>query len=200
MDLKRVFTKWQEGLEGKAWNSLYLDNHDQPRAVSRFGNDSEEYREVSAKMLATCLHFMKGTPYIYQGEELGMTNRKCESFDEFRDIEIKNAYHEFVENNILTHDKMLEFVNAVGRDNARFPMQWEYATNAGFTTGTPWIGVNENYKTINAASQRENPYSVYHYYKKLIALRRALDVMVYGVYQLLLPDSERNFCLYKGLK
>ncbi len=199
VDLKKVFTKWQVGLEGKAWNSLYWDNHDQPRAVSRFGNDSEEYREVSAKMLATCLHFMKGTPYIYQGEELGMINRKCDSFDEFRDIEIKNAYYEFVENNILTHDKMLEFVNAVGRDNARFPMQWEYATNAGFTTGTPWIGVNENYKTINAASQRENPYSVYHYYKKLIALRRTLEVMVYGVYQLLLPDSEDIFAYTRTL-
>ncbi len=199
VDLKRVFTKWQDGLEGKAWNSLYWDNHDQPRVVSRFGNDSDEYREVSAKMLATCLHFMKGTPYIYQGEELGMTNRKCDSFDEFRDIEIKNAYHEFVENNVLTHDKMLEFVNAVGRDNARFPMQWEYAKNAGFTTGTPWIGVNENYKEINAASQRENPYSVYHYYKKLIAIRRTLDVMVYGVYQLLLPDSEEIFAYTRTL-
>jgi len=199
VDLKRVFTKWQDGLEGKAWNSLYWDNHDQPRVVSRFGNDSDEYREVSAKMLATCLHFMKGTPYIYQGEELGMTNRKCDSFDEFRDIEIKNAYHEFVENNVLTHDKMLEFVNAVGRDNARFPMQWEYAKNAGFTTGTPWIGVNENYKEINAASQRENPYSVYHYYKKLITIRRTLDVMVYGVYQLLLPDSEEIFAYTRTL-
>ena len=128
VELKKVFQKWEDGLEGVAWNSLYWDNHDQPRAVSRFGNDSEEYREISAKMLATCLHFMKGTPYIYQGEELGMTNRKCRDFSEFRDIEIKNAYRDFVGGGILDEETMLKFVNAIGRDNARFPMHWMTVT------------------------------------------------------------------------
>ena len=183
MELKKVFQKWEDGLEGVAWNSLYWDNHDQPRAVSRFGNDSEEYREISAKMLATCLHFMKGTPYIYQGEELGMTNRKCRDFSEFRDIEIKNAYRDFVGGGILDEETMLKFVNAIGRDNARFPMHWDDSDNAGFTTGTPWISVNENYKKINAAAQVNDPDSVFSYYKKLIELRHQMEIIVYGVYK-----------------
>ena len=122
-------------------------------------------------MLATCLHFMKGTPYIYQGEELGMTNRKCRDFSEFRDIEIKNAYRDFVGGGILDEETMLKFVNAIGRDNARFPMHWDDSDNAGFTTGTPWISVNENYKKINAAAQVNDPDSIFSYYKKLIELR-----------------------------
>ena len=183
VELKKVFQKWEDGLEGVAWNSLYWDNHDQPRAVSRFGNDSEEYREISAKMLATCLHFMKGTPYIYQGEELGMTNRKCRDFSEFRDIEIKNAYRDFVGGGILDEETMLKFVNAIGRDNARFPMHWDDSDNAGFTTGTPWISVNENYKKINAAAQVNDPDSVFSYYKKLIELRHQMEIIVYGVYK-----------------
>ena len=183
VELKKVFQKWEDGLEGVAWNSLYWDNHDQPRAVSRFGNDSEEYREISAKMLATCLHFMKGTPYIYQGEELGMTNRKCRDFSEFRDIEIKNAYRDFVGGGILDEETMLKFVNAIGRDNARFPMHWDDSDNAGFTTGTPWISVNENYKKINAAAQVNDPDSIFSYYKKLIELRHQMEIIVYGVYK-----------------
>lgn len=183
VELKKVFTKWEQGLEGRAWNSLYWDNHDQPRAVSRFGNDSEKYRETSARMLATCLHFMKGTPYIYQGEELGMTNRRCVDFSQFRDIEIRNAYRDYVESGILPEETMLSFVNTVGRDNARFPMHWDATEHAGFTTGTPWIGVNENYRKINAAAQVGDPESVFAYYKKLIALRHELEVMVYGVYE-----------------
>ena len=183
VELKKVFQKWEDGLEGVAWNSLYWDNHDQPRAVSRFGNDSEEYREISAKMLATCLHFMKGTPYIYQGEELGMTNRKCRDFSDFRDIEIKNAYRDFVGGGILDEETMLKFVNAIGRDNARFPMHWDDSDNAGFTTGTPWISVNENYKKINAAAQVNDPDSIFSYYKKLIELRHQMEIIVYGVYK-----------------
>ena len=181
--VRAVMNKWQNDLEGKAWNSLYWDNHDQPRAVSRFGNDSEEYREISAKMLATCLHFMKGTPYIYQGEELGMTNRKCRDFSEFRDIEIKNAYRDFVGGGILDEETMLKFVNAIGRDNARFPMHWDDSDNAGFTTGTPWISVNENYKKINAAAQVNDPDSIFSYYKELIELRHQMEIIVYGVYK-----------------
>ena len=182
-DLKKILTRWQKGLQDIAWNSLYWENHDQPRSVSRFGNDSDEYREISAKMLATCLHFMKGTPYIYQGEELGMTNRKCRDFSEFRDIEIKNAYREFVGGGILDEETMLKFVNAIGRDNARFPMHWDDSDNAGFTTGTPWISVNENYKKINAAAQVNDPDSVFSYYKKLIELRHQMEIIVYGVYK-----------------
>ena len=182
-EFKRIMIKWQEELQGKAWNSLFLGNHDQPRSVSRFGNDNPAYRETSAKMLATCLHFMKGTPYIYQGEELGMTNRKCRDFSEFRDIEIKNAYRDFVGGGILDEETMLKFVNAIGRDNARFPMHWDDSDNAGFTTGTPWISVNENYKKINAAAQVNDPDSIFSYYKKLIELRHQMEIIVYGVYK-----------------
>lgn len=199
-ELKKVFAKWENSLEGKAWNSLYWDNHDQPRVVSRFGNDSDEYREISAKMLATCLHFMKGTPYIYQGEELGMTNRACDSFDKFKDIEIKNAYKDYVEGGILSEEKFLSFVNAVGRDNARFPMQWDDTPNAGFTTGTPWIEVNENYKKINAASQVDKPDSVFAYYQKLIELRHKMDIIVYGRFELIDADNENTFCYIRELK
>ena len=182
-NLKKILTRWQKGLQDIAWNSLYWENHDQPRSVSRFGNDSDEYREISAKMLATCLHFMKGTPYIYQGEELGMTNRKCRDFSEFRDIEIKNAYRDLVGGGILDEETMLKFVNAIGRDNARFPMHWDDSDNAGFKTGTPWISVNENYKKINAAAQVNDPDSIFSYYKKLIELRHQMEIIVYGVYK-----------------
>lgn len=199
-ELKKVLAKWEDGLEGKAWNSLYWDNHDQPRAVSRFGNDSDEYREISAKMLATCLHFMKGTPYIYQGEELGMTNRRCDSFDQFKDIEIRNAYRDYVGGGILSEEKLLSFVNAVGRDNARFPMQWDDSEHAGFTTGTPWIGVNENYKSINAASQIDDPNSVFAYYQKLIALRHSMDVIVYGKFELLDAENTQTFLYTRELE
>ena len=200
VELKKVLTKWQVGLEGKAWNSLYWDNHDQPRAVSRFGNDSPRYREISAKMLATCLHFMKGTPYIYQGEELGMTNCKCTSFDEFKDIEIRNAYKEYVNTGILSKDQMLSFVNAVGRDNARFPMQWDDTVNAGFTTGTPWIKVNENYSEINAARQVGDEHSVFSYYKELIRLRHTLPVMVYGIYEVVDIEHPKVFAYTRTLE
>lgn len=200
VELKKVFVKWEEGLEGKAWNSLYWDNHDQPRAVSRFGNDSEKYREISAKMLATCLHFMKGTPYIYQGEELGMTNRRCESFEAFRDIEIRNACKEYVEGGILTEKEMLSFVNAVGRDNARFPMHWDASENAGFTTGKPWIEVNENYRSINAKAQLADENSVFYYYQKLIALRHKLAVMVYGKFNIWELEHRQVFAYTRELE
>lgn len=199
VELKKVFVKWEDGLEGKAWNSLYWDNHDQPRAVSRFGNDSPRYREISAKMLATCLHFMKGTPYIYQGEELGMTNRRCQSFAEFRDIEIRNAYREYVENGILTEAEMLSYVNAVGRDNARFPMQWEATDNAGFTVGEPWILVNENYKSINAKAQLADETSVFYYYQKLIALRHRMEIIVYGKFEIWDLENTQIFAYTRTL-
>lgn len=189
-ELKQVLTKWQTQLEGKAWNSLYWCNHDQPRMLSRLGNDSDAYRERSAKMLATCLHMMQGTPYIYQGEELGMTNYPFTSLDEFRDIESINAYHELTQKGIVEPEEMFDFISYKGRDNARTPIQWDDSEGAGFTTGTPWIPINPNYKTINAKEQTLREDSVFHYYKKLIQLRKQLPVIVYGIYELLLPDSE----------
>ncbi len=192
-ELKAVMSKWQTQLEGTAWNSLYWCNHDQPRMLSRMGNDSPEYREVSAKMLATCLHMMQGTPYIYQGEELGMTNYPFTSLDEFRDIESINAYHELTEKGIFSPEEMFDYISYKGRDNARTPMQWDDSRQAGFTTGTPWIAVNPNYKEINAKEQVERADSVFHYYQKLIALRKQYDIIVYGDYELLLPDSEEVY-------
>lgn len=192
-DFRRVMNQWQYELEGKAWNSLYLDNHDQPRAVSRFGNDSKEYRVVSAKMLATCLHMMKGTPYIYQGEELGMTNIYFDSIDDYKDIECIDNYRELTESGLISKEDMIRYLGLRGRDNARTPMQWSDSPNAGFTVGTPWIKVNPNYKEINAESQISDKSSVFHYYKKLIQLRKEYDIIIDGHYNLLLPEDERIF-------
>lgn len=192
-DLKAVLNRWQTYLEGKAWNSLYWSNHDQPRIVSRLGNDTEAYRELSAKMLATCLHMMKGTPYIYQGEELGMTNVPFASMDEFRDIESINAYREYTENGIIAPEDMMKYLNYKSRDNARTPMQWSDEENGGFTKGTPWIKINPNYTTINAREQMEREDSVFHYYQQLISLRKKEPVIVYGTFALLMPEDEDIF-------
>lgn len=192
-ELKKVMSRWQTELEGKAWNSLYWCNHDQPRILSRMGNDSPKYREVSAKMLATCLHMMQGTPYIYQGEELGMTNYPFDSLDEFRDIESIHAFGEMTEKKIIEPDVMFDYISYKGRDNARTPMQWDDSENAGFTSGTPWINVNPNYKEINAKEQMNRETSVFRYYQKLIALRKQYEIIVYGTYELLLPDSEEIY-------
>lgn len=192
-DLKAVLNRWQTYLEGKAWNSLYWSNHDQPRSVSRYGNDSEVYRELSAKMLGTCLHMMKGTPYIYQGEELGMTNVPFASIDEFRDIESINAYREYTENGIISPEDMMKYLCYKSRDNARTPMQWSDEENGGFTKGTPWIKVNPNYVKINAREQMEREDSVFHYYQKLISLRKKEPVIIYGTFELLMPEDEDIF-------
>ena len=192
-ELKAVMSKWQTELAGAAWNSLYWCNHDQPRIVSRLGNDSPKYREISAKMLGTCLHMLQGTPYIFQGEELGMTNYPFTSLDEFRDIESINAYHEFTERGIFSPEEMFDYISYKGRDNARTPMQWDDGKQAGFTAGMPWIAVNPNYEEINAKEQLARPDSVFHYYQKLIALRKQYDILVYGDYELLLPDSEEIY-------
>ncbi|MDR1096055.1 MAG: alpha-glucosidase [Spirochaetaceae bacterium] len=204
-EVKQVMTKWQTRLYGKAWNSLFWSNHDQPRCVSRFGNDSTSVlREKSAKMLAACLHLMQGTPYIYQGEELGMTNYPFVSLDECRDVEIFNTYEKFVRiEKSLTHDAMMEAIRRRGRDNARTPMQWDAGKNAGFTTGTPWIAVNPNYPEINAEDQIADPHSVFSFYRKLIALRKnspARDLIVYGRYNLLLPGDERLYVYERSLE
>ena len=190
---KKILSKWQTGLEGKAWNSLFLANHDQPRSVSWFGNDSAEYREISAKMLATCLHMMQGTPYVYQGEELGMCNAYFDKLEDYRDIESLNAYKELTETCGVSHEEMMGYLKRISRDNARTPMQWDDSANAGFTTGTPWIKVNSNYKTVNAKQQTTDPDSVFSYYKELIRLRHENDIIVYGEYELLEPQNEVLF-------
>ena len=198
--LKKIMSKWQTELYGKAWNSLFWDNHDQPRAVSRFGDDRPEHREVSAKMLATCLHMMQGSPYIYQGEELGMTNYPFRSEEEFRDIESVNAIKEWCDSGVVSKEDFWPCLLKKSRDNARTPVQWDDTENAGFTTGTPWIGVNPNYTEINAKAETADENSVFHYYKKLIALRKQNPVMVYGKYELLLEDSEELFVYTRTLE
>ena len=198
-NFKKTMSKWQTELEGKAWNSLFLGNHDQARSVSRFGNDSQEYREVSAKMLVTCLHMMQGTPYVYQGEELGMTNCPFETLEDLRDIESINAFHELTGCGKVTPEDMMRYIRLRGRDNARTPMQWDDSANGGFTTGTPWIMVNPNYREINAKAEQEDPDSVFHYYQNIIGLRKKEPVMVYGSYQLLEPDSETLYVYTRTL-
>lgn len=194
-DLKRVLNRWQTELEGEAWNSLYWCNHDQPRIVSRLG-DVGAFRERSAKMLATCLHFMKGTPYIFQGEELGMTNFTFRSMQQLRDIESINAYELLVGQGRYTETEMLEILSQKSRDNARTPMQWENAPAAGFTSGTPWMEVNPNYKGINASDQLNRESSVFYYYQQLISLRHRNDCMAYGIF-VPIEDDNPNVYAYR---
>ena len=188
--LKRVMERWQKELEGYGWNSLFWDNHDLPRIVSRWGND-REYRTESAKMLAVLLHGMQGTPYIYQGEELGMTNVRY-SIDEYRDIEILNMYKERKAQG-YPESEIMASIYAKGRDNARTPMQWDDSVNAGFTSGTPWIKVNPNYTEINAEDERRDPDSVFTCYKTLVRLRKEYPVFVDGHFELLVPEDEDFF-------
>ncbi len=197
--LKENLSKWQKGLDGVAWNSLYFCNHDQPRIVSRLGDESDEFRELSAKCIATCLHMMQGTPYVYQGEELGMTNTVFNSVDDFRDLESINAYRELVESGLFTKEDMFPKIAHKSRDNARTPMQWDASENAGFTTGTPWIAINPNYKKINVADQLKREDSVFHYYKKLIRLRKENEIIVYGKYELLIPEDDNIFAYTRSL-
>ena len=197
--LKENLTKWQLGLDDVAWNSLYFCNHDQPRIVSRLGDDSDEFRELSAKCIATCLHMMQGTPYVYQGEELGMTNTVFNSVDDFRDLESVNAYRELIESGLYTKEDMFPKIAHKSRDNARTPMPWDTSENAGFTTGTPWLALNPNYNKINVADQLKREDSVFHYYQKLIKLRKEYEIIVYGKYELLLPDDEHIFAYVRTL-
>lgn len=201
-ELKANLSKWENELEGKAWNSLYFCNHDQPRIVSRLGDDSP----LSAKCIATVLHMMQGTPYVYQGEELGMTNCPFGSIENYRDLESINAYHELTEAGLRQPEELLECIAYKSRDNARTPMQWNSSKNGGFTEGTPWIMVNPNYKEINAEQEMADPDSVFHYYQHLIALRRSSswsDIIVYGHYELLAPENPQVFAYtreYEGRK
>lgn len=188
--MKASFARWQQGLHGCGWNSLFLDNHDLPRIVSRWGDDGA-YRVQSAKLLATMLHGMQGTPYIYQGEELGMTNVRL-PIEDYRDVEIRNFYQRRLGEG-YPQEEILNSIYAKGRDNARTPMQWDDSPNAGFTAGTPWLKVNPNYTAINARAELADPDSVFHYYRRLIALRKQYPVFVEGDFTLLEAEHPRLF-------
>lgn len=191
-DVKRVLGKWQKGLYQKAWNSLFWNNHDQPRAVSRFGDTSTRRNwEKSAKMLATALYFLQGTPYIYQGEELGMTNIEFQDISEFRDIESLNAYREYVEESkSIGKEDMIRFLRQSSRDNARTPMQWTAGKYAGFSEAKPWIAVNANHEWLNADAQQKDPDSIFRYYQKLIGIIKRSEIVCEGDYEEYMEDSE----------
>lgn len=196
-DLKRVMSEWQTKLYGRGWNALYFENHDQPRVISRWGNDTV-YREKCAKAYATILHGMQGTPYIYQGEEIGMTNVHFD-LDEYEDIEVRNAYKELVLNGkTISEDDFKKAVWNKSRDNARTPMQWDESDNAGFTTGKPWFRVSDRYKEINVKQALADKDSIFYYYKKLIELRHKESLLTEGNYQLLLPEDEKIFAYLRN--
>jgi oligo-1,6-glucosidase len=197
--LKANLAHWQTGLAEVGWNSLYWNNHDQPRAVSRFGDDSEEHRVSSAKTLGTVLHMLKGTPYVYQGEELGMTNTYFTEIGQYRDVEALN-YHADAVSLGLEADAVLRSLSVKSRDNARTPMQWDDTSQAGFTSGLPWLTVNPNYVVINAVAAVADPGSVFHHYRELIALRHQNPAVVHGVFQLLLPEHEQVFAYTRTLE
>lgn len=196
-ELKRVMSEWQTKLYGRGWNALYFENHDQPRVISRWGNDTV-YRKKCAKAYATILHGMQGTPYIYQGEEIGMTNVHFD-LDEYEDIEVRNAYKELVLNGkTISEDDFKKAVWNKSRDNARTPMQWDDSDNAGFTTGKPWFGVSDRYKEINVKQALADKDSIFYYYKKLIELRHKESLLTEGNYQLLLPEDEKIFAYLRN--
>ena len=196
LDLKRVMGRWQRDLDARGWNSLYLANHDQPRPVSRFGDDGV-HRVHSAKLLATFLHMLQGTPYVYQGEEIGMTNVRFPSIDDYRDIETLNMYRQEVVERGTDPARVMAAIHAKGRDNARTPMQWSDRPNAGFTAGTPWIKVNPNYREINVAQAVADPDSIFHYYRLLIRLRKEQPVIVYGRYEPILDEHRQIYAFLR---
>ena len=197
LELKKVLSKWQTSLGEEGWNSLFWNNHDLPRIVSRWGND-KEYRVESAKMLGTLLHGMKGTPYIYQGEELGMTNIRLENIEDYNDIESINMYKDRIKKG-YSYEEIMNSIYKKGRDNGRTPMQWDDSENAGFTTGKPWLSINENYKEINAKKSLEDKNSVFYHYKKLIEIRKANETIIYGDYKLLCEDDKNIFAYTREL-
>ena len=196
--LKRNLEAWQEGLADVGWNSLYWDNHDQPRAVSRFGDDSPEFRSASAKTLTSVLHAHRGTPYVYQGEELGMTNTQFADLSAFRDVETLNAHARAMSLGLATED-VLPGLAVRSRDNARTPMQWDDTHQAGFSEGIPWLSVNPNYVTVNAKAERADPGSVFHHTRRLIALRHELPVLAEGRFALLLGDDPQIWAITRTL-
>lgn len=188
-ELKRIFSKWQTCFDGDGWNSLFWNNHDTPRIISRWGDDSEEYRELSGKMLATILHMQKGTPYIYQGEEIGMVNTPVQTISQLDDIESLNMYHDRLAKG-YSEEEILTSINKKGRDNARRPMHWNAEENAGFTDGEPWLALNPRVEEINVERALNDPYSIFYHYQKLIALRKNNPIVVWGEYRELLPESD----------
>jgi oligo-1,6-glucosidase/glucan 1,6-alpha-glucosidase len=199
-EFKKVFEKWQKGLHNKGWNSIYLGNHDQPRPVSRWGND-QEYRVESAKCLANTFHMMQGTPYVYQGEEIGMTNVKFDSISDYKDLELINFYEEYKDR--WSHEEIMKSIYAKGRDNARTPVQWNSDENAGFSEVEPWIKLSGNHKEINVEKDMANPDSIWNFYKKLISLRKERDIITYGDFELIDGENEKVFAFvreYKGEK
>lgn len=195
--LKRTLTKWQKSLENRGWNALFLENHDQPRSVSTWGND-QEYLTESAKALGALYFLMQGTPFIYQGQEIGMTNVRFETIDEYDDVAMKNFYRIEREKG-RPHEEIMEVIWKKGRDNSRTPMQWSSEANAGFTTGTPWLGINENYKEINVEKQLIDPHSVLNFYKKMIRLRKENEVFIYGTYDLILEKDKAIYAYTRTL-
>ncbi|MGD6782061.1 glycoside hydrolase family 13 protein [Sutcliffiella horikoshii] len=196
LDLKQSLSRWQYALAENGWNSLYFNNHDQPRSVSRFGNDGK-YRVETAKMLATLLHMMKGTPYVYQGEEIGMTNVRFDSIKSYKDIETLQAYSDLKEQG-WSEEEVMESLFKKSRDNARTPMQWNDEEQGGFSSGEPWLAINPNYKSINVEAERNNEHSIFHYYKRLIQLRKQNELIVYGDYQLILEDEPEIFAYVRS--
>jgi alpha-glucosidase len=197
VELKDVLSRWQKGLEGKGWNALFIENHDKPRVVSTWGNDQEYWRE-SATAFATMYFLMQGTPFIYQGQEIGMTNVQFDSINDYDDVSAKNMYR-IKRKEGVPHEDIMEIIWASGRDNSRTPMQWSTDENAGFSTGNPWLKVNPNYKDINVAAQEKDEDSVLHFYKKMIALKKANELFTYGTYELLLKDDPQIFAYTRTL-
>ena len=196
--LKEILTKWQTALDQKGWNALFLENHDQPRSVSTWGND-DQYWEKSAKCLATMYFLMQGTPFIYQGQEIGMTNVQFDSIEDYNDVAIKNMYANEVENG-RSHDEIMEIIWKNGRDNSRTPMHWNDEKNAGFTSGEPWLKVNPNYKHINVEEAIKDENSIYHYYKNLIKLRKNFTELIYGSYELILKDDPKIYAYTRSFE
>ncbi|WP_250277861.1 alpha,alpha-phosphotrehalase [[Clostridium] colinum] len=199
MMLKKIFEEWQEGIQkGNGWSATFMCNHDQPRALSRFGNDKQYYKE-SAKMLATTIHMMRGTPYIYQGEEIGMTNPYFDSIDKYRDVESINYYNILKEQGV-EEETILDILKSKSRDNSRTPIQWNDEKNAGFTTGTPWIPIANNYKYINVKNAIDDKDSIFYYYKKLISLRKQYDIISEGSFKMILKDHNKIFAYTREYK
>jgi len=196
-ELKKIFTKWHEGLKEKGWNSLFMNNHDQPRMVSRFGDD-KKYQVESAKMLATLLYTLPGTPYLYQGEEIGMTNVAFDNIEDYRDIETLNFYREMTKKG-LPKERIMEAIHPISRDNARTPIQWDDSPYTGFTTGMPWIKVNPNYPEINVAHNLKDLNSIFYYYQKIIHLRKENLIMIYGDYHLIVENDEHIYSYLRTL-
>ncbi|MFP5369632.1 MAG: alpha-amylase family glycosyl hydrolase, partial [Actinomycetes bacterium] len=196
-DLKASFGRWQAGLADIGWNSLYWDNHNQPRAVSRFGDDSPEHRRASATCLATLLHLHRGTPYVYQGEELGMANHPFAGPEEFRDVESVNHYAQAV---AAGEDpaEVLAALRRMSRDNARTPVQWDASPAAGFTSGTPWLPVNPDHVDWNAAAQRDDPSSVMAHYRRLVTLRHEVPAVALGDFTMLLPEHPQVYAFTRA--